>query len=97
MTVEQFPRKLEDIPLVLVHGVPSAASLQRGYESTLERQRERYGPAKTTLGAAAWLARYGDPKRFDAWLNGHSSQEQLAILEWLEQRNNNPPKGRGNE
>ena len=86
-----------DIRLVATHGVPSAEALQREYERTLQRQRERYGPAKATLDAAAWLARYGDPKRFDAWLNGHSPQEQLAILEWLEQRNKNPPKGRGDE
>lgn len=66
------------IRIVRDHGVPSAAELQQYYEDCL---RKRYAPvAASTLQAAEYLVKAGDPKRFDAWLQEHSPGQRMTII-----------------
>jgi hypothetical protein len=83
------PEKLARIPLVDQDGgrnVPSAAALQRVYEDTIAKQRAEHGPAASTLMAADFLFRLGDPKRLCAWLAGHSAAEREAIRQYLKKK-----------
>jgi hypothetical protein len=64
---------LEDIPIAR-HGVPTASTLQRIYERGLKR------PAATTVAAAAYLVRIGDPARLEQWLMERPPQERVAII-----------------
>ena len=81
------PPDPEPIPIVAIHGVASAAALQRAYEASIQRQRELYGPAKSTLDAADYLI---DGKRpiseLRAWLNGRSARDVAAIQEHIQKR-----------
>jgi hypothetical protein len=75
----------EPIPIVAIHGVASAAALQREYERSIRRRLLRYGPPKATRDAADHLART-DSKQFEAWLMGHPTAERTAIVSYLKQK-----------
>jgi hypothetical protein len=47
---------------------------------------ESYGTAVSTLMAADFLVRLGDPERLRAWLAGHSAAEREAIRQHLERK-----------
>jgi hypothetical protein len=66
--------------------VCSEAAMQREHERIIERQRELYGPAARTLMAAEWLAAYCDAGRFREWLDRHSADDALAIVQRLKER-----------
>lgn len=70
-------------PLVRTHGVPSASQLQAEYGARIAQRRARYGPAVSTLRAARFLLRLGDPKRLRAWLAEHGPDERIAIRQHL--------------
>jgi hypothetical protein len=82
--------KLEDIPLVSIHGVPSAQELQRLYERKLAERRAALGPAKSTLDAADYLIKLNDPQRFANWLLEHSREEHAAIIGHIDKAKDKP-------
>jgi hypothetical protein len=73
---------LDPIPIIAHAGVPSAAALQRHYETVLQR---RPHVAISVLGAAEYLAAFGDPKRFEPFLRDHPEQS-AAIVRHLRNR-----------
>jgi hypothetical protein len=77
--------ELEDIP----PGTATAARLEREYERSLIRAHARDVP-KSTLEAADYLVREGDPKRLDAWLAGYSAVECAAILDHVKHKKGKP-------
>jgi hypothetical protein len=74
--------ELEDIP----PGCASAAALQRDYEASIRRHRERYGAPEATLLAAEFLIGQSNLKRFDDWMADRSAYERAAIYRGLDQR-----------
>ena len=54
-----------------------------------DRQRKpaaRPAVAESTLEAADYLVRLGDPKRLEAWLSGHSASERVGIIAHIEKK-----------
>ena len=84
------PETSEPYRLVSRDGVASAAELQRIYEGTIAATRARYGPPVSTLRAARFLPRLGDPKRLRAWLAEHGPDERIAIRQHLKQKRAKP-------
>jgi hypothetical protein len=79
--------ELEDIPIVAIHGVASPARLQRQYEASIRHQRERYGPAESTLQTAEFLiSGKRDISKLRAWLKGRSARDVAAIQEHIQQK-----------
>jgi hypothetical protein len=82
MTSDDTPR---DYHLVAEDGVPSAEEMQREWNAARQRRLERM-PAASTIAAAEYLIRIGDPERLKRWLETHPKAEQTAIANYFLKR-----------
>jgi hypothetical protein len=78
LIVETPPEHLKRLRRLLDDSV----SLERAYAEINQPDHV----AASTLMAAEYLVREGDPARMRKWLSGHTPEQRKAILQHLEQR-----------
>ena len=84
-----LPRAAEfdnDITLVARNGVASAAQLQRAYQQAIQRQRDQYGPAQSTLMAVDCLLKRDDRQALQDFIAEHRPSQAKDIIAYARGR-----------